>query len=158
MAELLLTDKRIDPSINGQSLIAPYLERDAWCNISFVYALMSDERVAVSFLRVSEASLSSYASLFSLRKQFRTDLSQHTRLGPRYQSFTKNIEEIEEKRRALLVHHLIPDLVDICLEYAPDLACHIAPKDIRSHFNLGYRGYTMSKQLPSFSFEDLSTL
>jgi hypothetical protein len=71
-------------------------------------------------------------SLFVLRRSFRLDLQLLEGKNPNLfctfgcRSVLADVEKIEAQRKAFLDGHLlVSDLSALCLEYVPDLFCHL---------------------------------
>jgi hypothetical protein len=116
---LLLADKRVDPS---DRLSIRFASDKGHAGV--VKLLLADQRVDISPLPLPSSP--QVLVLFLLRRSYRlalkpTDFEQQ----PGLPSFVADIEKIESQRKSLLDAHLISDLSSLCLEYVPDLVCHL---------------------------------
>jgi hypothetical protein len=143
LLELLLTDKRVDPSANDQSAIYAAVE---YQNVNVVKLLLDDDRIVVSELLMPSNPY--IASLMLLRRSCRNDAAVK---GAKFvENVVVEIEKIESQRKALLDDHLVSDLSNLCLGYVPDL--FLRPEiDVTSL-------PTMDSIFPRFTFGCLSSL
>jgi ankyrin repeat protein len=164
VVKLLLADPRVDPSAQHQYSIH-------WASsqghAEVVKLLLADQRVDISGLSCPSDLV---LVLFLLRRSFRlglkpTDFDRNSHL----RSVLADIEKVEAQRKALLDAHLISDLSSLCLEYVPDLFCHL-DTPLSSLFDNTYMANTNNSKndedweknddarIPHFSFAHLSTL
>jgi hypothetical protein len=162
VVKLLLSDKRIDPSSNTQDSVHIACLRG---HLEVVNLLLADQRVvAPSLSKRSRLFCSSplhpgVISFFFLRRSSLLEVKlleqQHRDWFDKFDcgSVIADIEKIEEQRKALLNDHLlVSDLASLCLEYVPDLFCHL---NVQTSRMLVCKD---EKYLPCFSFANLSTL
>jgi hypothetical protein len=132
VVDLLLADDRLDPSENGQAALTATLSNNSWYALK---RLLADQRVdeignpfasEANWIRIYGADA---CSLFLLRKKRRDRslLPDAIANDEKVQKTIIHIDKIEAQRKGWLSAHLIPDLVDLCLEYVPDLFCHSSP-------------------------------
>jgi hypothetical protein len=148
LVKLLLADKRVDPSVRNQAAITSACQFDC---VEVAKLLLADQRVDIS--RLPCPSSSQIAALFSLRRSFRLQLQRDLNSHSDLRSVLADVAKIEAQRKALLDDHLLSDLSNLCLDYVPDLFCHLdAP--ISSLVLITDN----SDPFPRFSFGCLSTL
>jgi hypothetical protein len=119
--KVLLADQRVDPSADDQYSIR---KASQYGHSEVVKLLLADQRVDISLLPLP--SFPQVLALFLLRRSYRialkpSDFEQQPGLRP----LVADIEKIESQRKSLLDAHLISDLSSLCLEYVPDLFCHL---------------------------------
>jgi hypothetical protein len=147
VVKLLLADKRVDPS---QLQLSSFWLKDS----EVIKLLLSDQRVTASTLPYQPPP--AVVALFCLRRSFRLKVFDQTSSLislPSFQSVLADIDKIESQRKALFdVHLLVSDLSSLCLEYVPDLFCHL---------DVPLSSLIISSDnnpFPRFSFAHLSTL
>jgi hypothetical protein len=153
IVKLLLADPRVDPSTHDQWPIRVASDNGR----ADVVKLLLDQRVDISG-GLSLPSSPQMSALFSLRRSHRlTRLPADFDRTPDLRSVLSDIEKIEARRKALLDDYLLlSDLSHLCLEYVPDLFCHLdAPL---SSLVDSINDNNNPNPFPRFSFGCLSTL
>jgi ankyrin repeat protein len=152
VVKVLLADQRVDPSVQDQQAIRMATLKG---HTEVVRLLLADQRVNPTGL---DLSCSPELALCLLRRSFRLEISKQ--LSPQLRDFQSillafiaEIEKIDSQRKALLDNYLPSDLSLLCLDYVPDLFCHLT--DISSLLD---PSKDRSDQLLQFSFAHLSTL
>jgi hypothetical protein len=116
--------------------------------------LLADPRVDISGL--PHPSFPEIFALFLLRRSFRLLLKTTEQplltSFPNLHSLVDDIDKFESQRKALLEHHLVPDLSNMCLEYAPDFFCHL---DVKVSSLVDSNS---DNRFPRFSLSTLSSL
>jgi ankyrin repeat protein len=155
VVKLLLADPRVDPTAKDQFVIRSAIK---YHKGEVLKVLLADQRVL-------PPSLSNYSScspvtiaLLLLRQSPRHEIRQlYIKNTNKFDcaSVLAEIEKIESQRKALLdAHLLVSDLSALCLEYVPDLFCHLSS----SIYTLIDTTRYNKNNFPRFSFADLSSL
>jgi hypothetical protein len=120
VVELLLKDPRVDPSVDDHVALKYASE---YGHVDVVKLMLADQRVVISVSSLLSTLPSStrpeILSLFLLRRSFRSQLYVHP-------SVLADIEKIESQRKAFLDVYLLSELSSLCLDYVPDLFCHVS--------------------------------
>jgi hypothetical protein len=160
VVKLLLADERVDPSVRNQASILIAISHDS---VEIAKLLLSDRRVIPPLFSdldyCSSPPSPAMLSLLLLRRSFRLDfqllLQTPSELDYPFDccGIVADIEKIEAQRKASLdAHLLVSDLSALCLEYVPDLFCHLNAK-IYSLVDSN-----SDSKFPQFSLSDLSSL
>jgi ankyrin repeat protein len=156
IVKLLLADERIDVSADSEFA----LQEASRCDyVEVARLLLSDRRVdplsvsqLTSYAHLNRVILSLHLLRRSVRIDFQTQASTFTDELD-YTLFVADIEKIESQRKALLdAQLLVSDLSALCLEYVPDLFCHL---DVE---NSSLIDPNSNSKFPRFSFSSLSSL
>jgi ankyrin repeat protein len=157
VVKLLLTDERVDPSFDANPAIRQAIANEC---VSTAKASLSDIPVSPSFFSTFAwypPSPELLALLF-LRRLFRLEFLLLLQKQPDLhqvdcRSFIADIEKLDSQRKAWLdAHLLVSDLSALCLEYVPDLFCHL-DTPVSSLIDPNY-----DAKFPLFSFSNLSSL
>jgi hypothetical protein len=104
---------------------------------------MADPRVTLPLTYTLPSPLAPpLLGLLLLRSQYRREFINQPNASEC--PLIQNIEKIEQHRKDSLAVHLVSDLVNLCLEYVPDLFCHVSldPLPVDLHDNNGRFGFS----------------
>jgi ankyrin repeat protein len=125
MLKVLLSHPRVNPSIDNQLLIRMALGSNR-TTTEVVKLLLADQRVSLSGLRLDQLPHPHTFALLALRLTFRKNVtSQNLPLTSDHTTVIQHIDQIDKERKSWLDDYLVSDLSSLCLEYVPDLFCHL---------------------------------
>jgi ankyrin repeat protein len=156
VVKLLLTDPRVDPSVSNQYPLVT-AKND---HPDVVKILLADQRVCIPISPLFTWPFSLSFALFVLRRSFRVAFRAASDTTDTHQaifrSVAANVEALDSERKFLLDAHLLSDLSSLCLDYVPDLFCHLN-KSISSLTDPDSDDIHRY-MIPLFTFDSLSTL